>query len=498
MKRTWWGRLPAIGLLGTLACAVPGDPFVGHVPASADLGPAAPAADGRGSARFPSDPAVTEAVGGAFQFAAARLEATILDLEARYPADAALHYPTATAPGGQWLAGDVTDWRSGFFPGALWQMYEHTRDPAWLARARRWTAAIAGLQDRPLDHDLGFRFCLSFGNGLRLSDADGETGRAYQAAAREVLLRAAAALDTRFDMGGVPVGALRSVDGYPPGSAYPVYVDSMMNLCLLFSGWELSGAPASGAGRRWFDHALAQSRTILGRHLRPDGGTYHIVEHNDGTEGTPADGKVRRKISDQGFGPESTWSRGQAWAVYGFAQAYRFAQRDPQAGAPALLEGARRAAAYFLDHLPDRSTGDPYNRVPGDLVPPSDFDAARGEPDGPYSTHRAGVRARTPRDSSAAAAGAAGLLELCTLVPDATEGHRLFRSAEDILRSLLTFRGPDGKLAYLAKDSVHRGVLAAGAVAWSAAGAPQSLSYGDYYLLEAMGRYLALTEPPAR
>lgn len=444
--------------------------------------------------RLTGDPQVGAAVVDAFQFAAERVDATVRAMERRYPGSAPAHYPTATDASGQWQVAPSSDWRSGFFPGVLWQLYERTRDPLWLARARSWTVAIEPIKDRPIDHDLGFRFCLSYGNGYRLSDAANEADRSYRDAARAVLLQAAATLDRRFDMGGVPVGALRSEDDYPPGSRYPVYVDSMMNLCLLFSGWELSGAPPSGPARSWFDHALTQARTILSQHLRADASTYHIVEHNDGTGGGGADGGVYRKITDQGFAPESTWSRGQAWALYGFAQAYRSAKADPRASAADLLSAARRTAAYFLAHLPDRFPGDRYNQAAGDLIPPSDFNAALGEPAGPYSTRRAGLKARTGRDSSAAAAAAAGFLWLARLCPEAEEQGRAFHAGEDILRSLLTFRGGDGKLAYLAKSSVHQGVLAEGAVAFGSA--PQSLSYGDYYVLEAMNLYLSLTTPP--
>lgn len=474
-------RTPVMGLTALVGCT--------------DLASAPPPRDGGAAlARFPGDPQVGAAVVDALRFAAERVDATVRALERRYPSSAPTRYPTATDASGQWLVATSSDWRSGFFPGVLWQLYERTRDPLWLARARGWTAAIEPMKDRPIDHDLGFRFCLSYGNGHRLSDSKAESDRAYRDAARAVLLQAAATLDRRFDMGGVPVGALRSEDDYPPGSRYPVYIDSMMNLCLLFSAWELSGAPPSGPARAWFEHALTQARTTLSRHLRADASTYHIVEHNDGSGGGAADGAVYRKSTDQGFAPESTWSRGQAWALYGFAQAYRFARADARADAAELLGASRRTAAYFLDHLPDRFPADPYNHAAGDLVPPSDFNAALGEPAGPYGTRRAGLKARTGRDSSAAAVAAAGLLWLAQLSPERDEQARAFQAGEDILRSLLTFRGADGALAYLAKSSVHQGVLAAGAVAFGSA--PQSLSYGDYYALEAMNLYLSLTTPP--
>lgn len=427
------------------------------------------------------------AVADAFTFAAARLEATIADIHARHPDDFASFYPTSTDALGQWKLDDAYDWRSGFFPGALWQMYRHTGDLSWRDRARTWSAAISELRDDAFDYDIGNRFDTTFGLDHRL------TG---DPAARAIVLEAAATLDERFDRHGVPAGALRALDGYM--APYPVYIDGMMNLELWFLGWDLAGRPAEGAPARWYAHAVRSAVTTMQQNVRADGSTYHIVQHDDGTHGTPPDGAVYAKITDQGYANESTWSRGQAWAVYGFTMVYRYTKDDASVRPDRFLDAARRTADYFLAHLPDAYTADPYNHAPGDFIPPTDFDAALGEPAGPYNDangdHVYGDRkpplhTRTARDSSAAAATASGLFELSTLVPDPAEQRRYRAAAEAILRSLLTYRGPDGELAYLAKASPHRGILANGSVAW---GYPQrSLIYGDYYLLEAMNRYQA-------
>ena len=452
---------------------------------------------GDGDGCFAADPEVRQAIGDALGFAAQRLDATIADLKSRYPQDYWLHYPAFTVTSGpslgQWSYRGAADWRSGFFPGALGHMYEATGDAVWLAESRSWGAGIESMKSTSVDHDLGFRFCQSFALDDQLSDEGNDPGRVYRDHARDVLLTAAATLDTRFNENGIPVGALRSEDDYPPGSTYPVYIDSMMNLCLFWQAWELSHRPDAGPARTWYEHAVAQATTILAQNVRPDGSTYHIVEHDDGTGGTPPDGKVSAKITDQGFAPESTWSRGQAWAIYGYAMAYRYTRHDQAARPGRFLRASERTADYFLAHLPDRYLADPFNHRPGDLVPPADFDAALGEPDGPYSTHRAGTKAFTRRDSSAAAVAAAGLLQLCTLFEERERRQKYFDAAQEILGSLLSFRGSDGKLAYLARDSVHQGILAGGSVAWDPNQDTGSLIYGDDFFLEAILRYRALT-----
>lgn len=152
-----------------------------------------------------------------------------------------------------------------------------------------------------------------------------------------------------------------------------------------------------------------------------------------------------------------------------------------------------KAADYFTRRLPAHDTADTWNHAAGDFVPPADFDAAVGEPDGPFSTHTPGRRTRTRRDSSAAAIAAAGMLELAPLIDPDARALGYFRTAESILRTLVTYRGPDGQLAYLGKGSVHQGILIDGAISLDHPAPNGSTIYGDYYFLDAARRYLALT-----
>lgn len=460
------------------------------------------------AAMSPEDRKLRAAVDDAFEFAAARSRETIEFVKTSFPADYLTYYPTNTFTSGpdlgKWnfvprtsptVGSRVTDWRSGFFPGSLWLLHYENGAEDLKTYARNWTEGIAALQNTPLDHDIGMRFLRSFGDGLRVTRSADDPDGSYRAHARDMLLAAAATLDTRFDRGGIPVGAIRGLDDWPVGP-YTIYVDSMMNVGLLFEAWELSGCPRTGAARQWYEHGITHSATIIANHIRADGSTYHLTRYNDGTFGTPSDGRLYDKITDQGFGGESTWSRGQAWAIYGFTAVYAYTRRDPQAQPRRFLEAAQKTADYFLAHLPANDKADRFNYRKDDFVPPSDFDAALGEPAGPYNDangdrvfgdRRPAVNAFTERDSSAAAVAASALFELSKVADGQQRRVRYRKAATDILRSLLTFRDASGKLLYLAKDSPHRGLLANGSSAWG--GPTGTHIFGDYFLLEAMIRY---------
>jgi hypothetical protein len=165
---------------------------------------------------------------------------------------------------------------------------------------------------------------------------------------------------------------------------------------------------------------------------------------------------VISKANRNGYSDESTWARGQAWAVYGFAVALR------ETGDPDFLEGAQRVADYFVNNLPP------------DFVPYWDFDVPATDD--------------TLRDSSTAAIGAAGLLELAeTLVgsPDA-KGYRA--TASNILHSLMSSN-------YLTQSATSSGILLHGTGEpphLSSAETNVSLIYGDYYFIHALQKYQAL------
>jgi len=254
-----------------------------------------------------------------------------------------------------------------------------------------------------------------------------------------------------------------------------VIVDNLMNIGLLFWGARHGGPQA------WREMAHRHALTAVRDHVRPDGSTYHVVDYDQAT------GAVLEKRTVQGAHAESTWSRGQAWAIHGFAAAYRHT-RDRR-----LLEGARRVARWWLRH------------VPKDGVPHWDFDAAavpgkapRSPAPAPASARRlwgfdvpAGARfpgvmlsaapALGARDSSAAAIAASGLLDLARLEPRPRSARRFRRTALAALRTLASRR-------YLARGSRARSILMHGTAHYDRGIADTGLIFGDYYFLEGVLR----------
>ena len=336
----------------------------------------------------------------------------------------ASQHARSTLPDGTWNGVSASNWASGFYSGCLWRVAEQTGSPRWLRHARLQTADLAPMQFHTGDHDVGFRIWCSYGQGFRVT---------REPAYRAVLLNAAASLATRYN--GV-VGCTRSWDFGP--WQFPVIIDNLMNLELLFWAAQHGGDPA------WHTMAHEHALRSLQEHVRVDGSTYHVVDFH------PATGAVLWKGTYQGHADSSTWARGQAWALYGLTMSYRYTKD------PALLDGAERVADYFLANLP------------ADHVPYWDFQAP-------------GIPAE-PRDSSAAAIAAAGLLELAEWATSPSNRARYRRGAVHLLKAL-------SSPAYLALDSPSHGILLHGTGHRPAGSEVDvSLIYGDYYFLEALSR----------
>jgi unsaturated chondroitin disaccharide hydrolase len=334
-------------------------------------------------------------------------------------------YPDYTDPDTEvWVNTSAGAWTSGFFPGALWLMYQQTAQPTWRSQAQTRQAGIESQKTRTSTHDLGFMLFNSFGHGYRLTGND-----AY----RQVVLTAARSLATRYSP---IVGCIKTE--WPSGSAtdFKVIIDIMMNLELLF--W----ASRNGGDPGWYNMAASHALKTATNHVRLDGSTYHVVNYD------PSTGAVKGKTTAQGLAPDSTWSRGQAWAIYGFTMTYRYTRKME------FLNTARATADYFIANLPS------------DSVPYWDFDAPTSD----------------PRDSSAAAIAASGLLELSQLDTDATRRQRYLTTAKQILTSL-------SSPAYLAEGHANAAILLHGTSFKARGNYDTGLIYGDYYFLEAMLRY---------
>ena len=321
---------------------------------------------------------------------------------------------------------NVYDWTSGFFPGSLWYLYEMTGDEQLKENAVKYTNMLNPVRYFKDTHDLGFMINCSYGNALRLSPND---------TIKQVMIETADNLCERFNS---EIGCIRSWDfGH---WNFPVIIDNMMNLDLLFTASKLTG------DNKYRDIAVKHALTTIRHHFRPDYTSYHLVSYND-------DGSVEKKQTHQGKNDESAWSRGQGWAVYGYTACYRETKDS------LFLTQAVRVADMIMERVKTE-----------DLIPYWDFDAP--------------ARPETPRDASAAAVTAAALFELSTMVAD---GQKYFDYAEKQLKSL-------SSEAYLAKKGTNCGFI----LEHSTGSLPHGseidtpLNYADYYYLEAMKRYLDL------
>ncbi|XP_037043360.1 unsaturated glucuronyl hydrolase-like [Bradysia coprophila] len=327
---------------------------------------------------------------------------------------------------------DSSSWTVGFYTGTLWKLYKLTNDKYWMEQALHKQETIRHRQFDESNHDVGFIIMSSFGYALTLTG-----DRSFE----EVIIQAADSLATRYNS---VCGVFRSWNnGEWNGGAdgdLLVIADNMMNLDLMFTATELSG------NQSYAQMAISHSEKTFENHFRENGqGVFHVVAYNENT------GAVRRKYNYQGYADDSTWARGLAWVVHGYATTYDHTKN------PSFLEYAEKAAEYFVDNLP------------ADWVPYYDFDC-------PYTDMY------QPRDTSAAAITAHALLKLYR----STNKIKYFQQAESILEALFSpsYRA-DGRSSYKLPA-----ILANGTVHFNAGNFDTAIIYGDMYFLEAIDLYM--------
>jgi unsaturated chondroitin disaccharide hydrolase len=312
--------------------------------------------------------------------------------------------------------------------GQLWLCYTLSGDPLFEAAARRWAAHLAPRQADETTHDLGFLFDLSHVLGFQ---ATGEAS--FKAPA----LTAARTLARRFNRRGRFIQAWGPLDAAPELRGRAI-IDTLMNLRLLYWAGQESSAPNLA------EMATATAHTCRLSQVRPDFSTAHVADYD------PDSGAFLRQETHQGFSPQSCWSRGQSWAVYGFAEAYRCSREAD------FLAASRGLAEYALAHLPP--DGAPYWDYASPLIP-NDL-----------------------RDSSAGAILAAGLLKLAAV--DQAQAGRWRQAAARLVELLYQ--------NYSSRGSGEPGVLLHGTRSKPHGLVDHCLVYGDYYFLEAL---ILLTRP---
>ncbi len=321
------------------------------------------------------------------------------------------------------------DWTSGFFPGSLWQIYKLTGDVKYKEKAAVWNAFIEKEKFNGTTHDMGFKVYCSFGKGLAI-----EINDKY----KKIIVKSAETLITRFNS---KIGAIRSWDHSRELFDYPVIIDNMLNLELLFEASKISGDP------KFRYIAIQHANTTLKNHFRKDNSCYHVVDYDTISNG------VRKKATFQGFNDESSWARGHSWAVYGFTMCYRYTKNKE------YLKQAEATAKYYINNV----------NMPEDGIPYWDFK----DPSIPNA----------PRDASSAAVMASALIELYNFTKDKS----YLDYSNKVINTLSSNK-------YLLNSSVKAPFL----LDHSTGNWPkkdeidQPINYADYYFLEAIIRKQSL------
>ena len=341
---------------------------------------------------------------------------------------------------GRLITSDYRWWCSGFFPGVLWQLYADSADPELLRYAELFTDRVEPVKKMTNTHDLGFMLYCSFGQGYAI------TGNQRYA---DIIAEGTNSLLTRYDE---KLGVIKSWESTQKWK-YPVIIDNMMNLEMLCFMTRQTN------DRRYVQVAERHADTTIKNHFRQDYSTWHVVSYD------PTTGEPHAKNTAQGYSDDSSWARGQAWALYGYTMMYRETLQQR------YLDQARHLAHFLVSHP----------NFPADGVPYWDYNV-------PEIKKKPG---KVLRDASAAAIMASAFIELSQLDPTADAAMWL-QTAQKQLRTLSSDE-------YLADEGEIGGFILKHCVG-NIPGKSEidvPLTYADYYYIEALLRLKALLAKPS-
>ena len=319
---------------------------------------------------------------------------------------------------------NISWWTNGFWGGLMWLMYIGTKNEEYKISAERNEEILDGAFKTlwELHHDVGFMWHLTAGVNYRLTGNEQSKIRT---------MYAASLLMARYNATGK---FLRAWNIDPCVSI----IDSMMNIPLLYWASREIGDP------RFKTVAMEHADTTMKNHIRDDGSVKHIVVYN------PETGESIESLAGQGYDVNSSWSRGQAWALHGFVLSYI------HTGKKEYLDAAKKVAHYFIASVCD------------DYMPKADFRS----PEEPVLF-----------DSTASACAACGLLEIAKNVPE-YEGRMYYSAALNLLKTL------DKKCCNYDTNTDY--IVGMGTEKWT--NSPDAIGetahipiiYGDYYFVEAI------------
>lgn len=340
-------------------------------------------------------------------------------------------YTTVEGRFDDWTQKDVCWWTNGFWGGMMWQLYHATKDPLYqeIAKELEEKLDVNLMTSRGMDHDSGFKWLTTAVADYRLNK---------EAASKNRGLLAANDLAGRFNPAG---GFIRAWNDDGDGSkAGWAIIDCMMNLPLLYWAYEETRDP------RYLHIATIHADTAAKYFIRQDGSANHIVEFN------PLTGEFVQSFGGQGVKTGSSWTRGQAWALYGFWMSYRHTRNVAgfEEKSERYLNTAKRVANYFIANIPESGL------IPVDFRQPLDC---------------------AWEDSTAAAIAACGLLEIAECVQP-EERHVYHNAAMKLLYAL------EEKRCNWSMETDN--ILEKCTAAYHDREHEFSIIYGDYYFMEAV------------
>lgn len=314
-------------------------------------------------------------------------------------------------------------WTNGFWGGMMWQLYHATQDTLYREIALQNEKKLDQnlMNAMGMDHDSGFKWLPTSIAHYRLTGSKESRNRG---------LLAANDLAGRFNPTGRFIRAWND-DGTGKVAGWAI-IDCMMNLPLLYWAYEELKDP------RFLQIATLHADTAEQYFIRGDGSVNHIIEFD------PMTGAMVRTFGGQGYEEGSSWTRGQAWAIYGFVLSYIHTRNER------YLNAAKRIANYFIANTPDSGL------IPVDFRQPSE----------PWY-----------EDSTAAAIAACGMLEIAKYVTE-NEKHIYHNSALRMLRALEQNRCKWGTEA----DNLLEKCTAA----YHDKEHEFTIIYGDYFFIEAI------------
>lgn len=325
---------------------------------------------------------------------------------------------------------DITWWTNGFWPGLLWLMYANTKKEVYLEAAKT-TEIILDEAFKTYDglhHDVGFMWNISSG----LHHALLEDHEAYVRT-----MMAANILASRFQLKGGYIRAWNDGIEGEKNIGWSI-IDCMMNIPLLYKASRLVD------DERYANIAMAHADKTMQNHVREDGSVRHIVEYN------PNNGDFLKEYAGQGYAVGSSWSRGQAWALYGFGLSYTYTKKQ------AYLDTAKKVAHYFMANMATNK------------IPLCDFRS----PEEPQIY-----------DSTAGAIAACGLIEISKHVSQENEKDFYISAAKKLLQNLeamcCDWSADTDMILQNGTERYH-----------SDTGRHIPIIYGDYFFAEAIAKLL--------